>query len=58
MDMDKAKKVLEEGEKLIKESGIDQKLSDAMKNKDSDKSGGDSGDAKSALKDIADKLKK
>ncbi len=58
MDMDKAKKVVEEGEKLIKDSGIDKKIKEAVNNADSDKSSDKSSDAASAIKDIASKLKK
>ncbi len=54
MDKDKAKKVIEEGEKLIKDSGLDEKIKSAVKSTDSDKVD----EAKSAIKDIADKLKK
>ncbi len=53
MDKDKAKKVIEEGEKIIKDSGIDEKIKSAAKNIDSEKAD----KAKSAIKDIADKLK-
>ncbi len=54
MDTDKAKKVVEEGEKILKDTGLDKKISEAVKNVDSDKVD----EAKSAIKDIAGKLKK
>ncbi len=58
MDMDKAKKVLEEGEKVIKDSGIDKKIEEAVKKSGSSSNSDKAEDAKSAIKDIASKLKK
>ncbi len=58
MDADKAKKVIEEGEKIIKDSGIDEKIKDAVKKSDSSSDSSKAEEAKSAIKDIADKLKK
>ncbi len=58
MDADKAKKVIEEGEKIIKDSGIDEKIKEVVKKSDSSSDSSKAEEAKSAIKDIADKLKK